>query len=322
MKWTSFTLHTINEATDIISCTLSELGVTGIEIEDNVPLTEDEKKQMFVDILPDPVSTDNKAIIRFYRDSTDDVDAFVLSVKEALSELSEFMDIGEGTIEVSETADKDWINNWKEFFHTFRVTDRMVIKPTWEDMSSYDGYKENDIVISIDPGTAFGTGSHDTTKLCIGALEKYVQPGMDIFDVGCGSGILSIAAVKYGAGHALGIDIDKYAIPSTIENRDINGIGEDRFEIMCGNLLDETDAEAAKIEKGKYDIAVANILADVIIPLSAIIGEYIKPGGLFISSGIIDTAAEGVREAIEAAEFEILETTTSGEWYCFTARKV
>jgi len=322
MKWTSYTLHTINEATDIISYTLSELGVEGIEIEDNVPLTEDEKKQMFVDILPDPIATDNKAIIRFYKDSTEDAEAFVVSVKEALSELAEFMDIGEGTIEVSETADKDWINNWKEFFHTFRVTDRMVIKPTWEDMSSYDGYKEDDIVISIDPGTAFGTGSHDTTKLCIGALEKNVKPGMDIFDVGCGSGILSIAAVKYGAGHALGIDIDKYAIPSTIENRDINGIDADKFEIMCGNLLDETDEEAAKIEKGIYDIAVANILADVIIPLSSIIGAYIKPDGLFISSGIINTAADRVKAAIEAAGFEILETTTSGEWYCFTARKV
>ena len=322
MKWTSYTLHTINEATDIISYTLSELGVEGIEIEDNVPLTEDEKKQMFVDILADPVATDNKAIIRFYRDSTEDAEAFVASVKEALSELAEFMDIGEGTIEVSETADKDWINNWKEFFHTFRVTDRMVIKPTWEDMSLYDCYKEDDIVISIDPGTAFGTGSHDTTKLCIGALEKHVKPGMDIFDVGCGSGILSIAAVKYGAGHALGIDIDKYAIPSTIENRDINGIDADKFDIMCGNLLDESDEEAAKIEKGIYDIAVANILADVIIPLSSIIGAYIKPDGLFISSGIINTAADRVKAAIEAAGFEILETTTSGEWYCFTARKV
>lgn len=322
MKWTSYTLHTINEATDIISYTLSELGVEGIEIEDNVPLTEDEKKQMFVDILADPVVTDNKAIIRFYRDSTEDAEAFVASVKEALSELAEFMDIGEGTIEVSETADKDWINNWKEFFHTFRVTDRMVIKPTWEDMSLYDCYKEDDIVISIDPGTAFGTGSHDTTKLCIGALEKHVKPGMDIFDVGCGSGILSIAAVKYGAAHALGIDIDKYAIPSTIENRDINGIDADKFDIMCGNLLDESDEEAAKIEKGIYDIAVANILADVIIPLSSIIGAYIKPDGLFISSGIINTAADRVKAAIEAAGFEILETTTSGEWYCFTARKV
>lgn len=322
MKWTSYTLHTINEATDIISYTLSELGVEGIEIEDNVPLTEDEKKQMFVDILADPVATDNKAIIRFYRDSTEDAEAFVASVKEALSELAEFMDIGEGTIEVSETADKDWINNWKEFFHTFRVTDRMVIKPTWEDMSLYDCYKEDDIVISIDPGTAFGTGSHDTTKLCIGALEKHVKPGMDIFDVGCGSGILSIAAVKYGAAHALGIDIDKYAIPSTIENRDINGIDADKFDIMCGNLLDESDEEAAKIEKGIYDIAVANILADVIIPLSSIIGAYIKPDGLFISSGIINTAADRVKAAIEAAGFEILETTTSGEWYCFTARKV
>lgn len=321
MKWTKYTLHTINEATDIISYTLSEIGVEGIEIEDNVPLTEDEKRQMYVDILPDPVACDNKAVIRFYRDTDEDSEAFLKKLNDELDKIKEYMDIGEGTVEVSETADKDWINNWKEFFHTFRVSDRMVIKPSWQSMDDYDGYKPSDIVISIDPGTAFGTGSHDTTKLCIKALEKNITDGMNILDVGCGSGILSIAAVKYGAGHALGIDIDKYAIPSTLENRDINGVSEQQFDVICGDLLSDT-ALADSIGDECYDMAVANILADVIIPLSKIIARHIKPGGLFISSGIIDTAADKVRSAITDAGFKIIETTTQGEWYCFTALRL
>ncbi len=321
MKWTKYTLHTTGEATDIISCMLTDMGISGIEIEDNLPLTEDEKRQMYVDILPDSSENDGTAVLRFYKDSSEDSEEFVKKIKNELKELGKYMDIGAGALEVSETADEDWINNWKEFFHTFRVSDRMVIKPSWQSMDDYSGYKPSDIVISIDPGTAFGTGSHDTTKLCIRALEKNITPGMNILDVGCGSGILSIASIKYGAGHALGIDIDKYAIPSTIDNRDINGITKEQFDIVCGDLLSDTGL-ADDIGYECYDIAVANILADVIIPLSKVIARHIKPGGLFISSGIIDTAADKVYDAITDAGFTIVETTTLGEWYCFTASRL
>ncbi len=320
MKWTSYTLKTTTAATDMISYTLGEIGVEGIEIEDHVPLTEDEKKQMFVDILPDSEPDDGTAIIRFYRDPEENPEEFLQKVNKELDSLRDFMDIGEGTVTVSETADKDWINNWKEFFHTFRVTDKMIIRPSWEDETTYSDHKSSDIVISIDPGTAFGTGSHETTKLCIRALERHVKSGYNILDIGCGSGILSIAAAKYGASHALGIDIDEHAIPSTIENRDINGVSEETFEVACGNIIDDEELQK-KAGFEIYDIAVANILAGVIIPLSAEIGKHIKPGGLFISSGIIDTAAPDVKAALEENGFEILETDTLGEWYCFVGKK-
>ncbi len=320
MKWTQYTLKTTTEVTDMISYTLGELGVEGIEIEDHIPLTEDEKRQMFVDILPETAADDGNAIIRFYRDPEEDHESFLQKVNNALDELKDFIDIGEGTVEISETADKDWMNNWKEFFHAFRVSDKLVIKPTWEEGVDVADYKPEDIVINIDPGAAFGTGSHETTKLCMLALEKHITPGMNILDVGCGSGILSIASIKYGAGHALGIDIDEHALPSTFDNRDINGVTPDEFEAICGNLLDDTKLQQ-DIGLECYDIAVANILANVIIPLSSEVGQHIKPGGLFISSGIINTAADKVREAILENGFEIIDTNTLGDWYCFVAKK-
>ena len=320
MKWTQYTLKTTTEATDMISYTLGELGVEGIEIEDNIPLTDSEKAQMFVDILPETAPDDGAATIRFYREPEENPEEFMQKVNAALDELRNFMDIGEGIIEISETADKDWMNNWKEFFHSFRVSDRLVIKPAWEDNTDIPDLDNSEIVINIDPGAAFGTGSHETTRLCILALEKYIKSGYNILDVGCGSGILSIASIKYGAAHALGIEIDEHAIPSTIDNRNINKITDEQFEIKCGNIIDDT---ALRQETGfeKYDIAVANILANVIIPLSAEIGHHIKKGGLFISSGIIDTAADSVWDAITENDFDIIDTTTLGDWYCFTARK-
>ena len=320
MKWTQYSLKTTTQATDMISYTLGELGVEGIEVEDHIPLTEDEKKQMFVDILPETAPDDGTAVIRFYRDPEENISEFMTLVNDALDELRSFMDIGEAKLEISETADKDWMNNWKEFFHTFRVSDKLIIKPTWEDKVDLEDYKESDIVINIDPGAAFGTGSHETTRLCTLALEKYIKEGDDVLDVGCGSGILSIVSVKYGAKYAVGIDIDEHAIPSTIDNRDINGVTNDQFKIMCGNIIDDT-AIQEEIGFEKYDIAVANILAAVIIPLSGEIGQHIKPGGLFISSGIINTAAEDVKKSIISNGFTIIDTSTLGDWYCFVARK-
>lgn len=320
MKWTQYTLETTTEATDMISYTLGELGVEGIEIEDHVPLTEEDKKQMFVDILPDIQPDDGKAVIRFYRDTAENPETFLQKVNTALDSLRDFMNIGKASVEVSETADIDWMNNWKEFFHAFRVSDKLVINPAWEKEVKVSDYKPEDIVIDIDPGAAFGTGSHETTKLCLLALEKNIKSGFNILDVGCGSGILSIASIKYGAKHALGIDIDEHALPSTRDNRDINNVSEKEFEVISGNILDDINLQhSVGIEC--YDIAVANILANVIIPLSSVIGQNIKPGGLFISSGIINTMADKVHEEIIKCGFNIIETTTLGDWYCFTAQK-
>lgn len=320
MKWTQYTIKTTTEATDMISYTLGELGVEGIEIEDNVPLSEEDIKQLYDVILPDSLPDDGTATIRFYRDTDENSEEFLQRVNTALDGLRDFMDIGKASVKITETADIDWMNNWKEFFHAFRVSDKLVIKPAWEKDVNINDYKSEDIVINIDPGTAFGTGSHETTKLCMIALESSVKSGYNILDVGCGSGILSIASIKYGAAHALGIDIDEHAIPSTIYNRNINNVTPEQFEIVCGNLLDDVELQE-KTGYECYDIAVANILANVIIPLSATIGQHIKPGGLFISSGIINTMADKVRDSIVKSGFNIIDTVTLGDWYCFTAQK-
>ena len=320
MKWDKYTIETTTEAEDYISCTLADLGIEGIEIEDNVPLSESDTSKMFIDILPELPPDQGIGYVSFYLEAGEDHSEKLKEVAEALEEMRSYVNIGSGKITSSETEDIDWMNNWKEFFHTFRVSDKLIIKPTWEDKVDLDDYKDSDIVINIDPGAAFGTGSHETTRLCTLALEKYIKEGDDVLDVGCGSGILSIVSVKYGAKYAVGIDIDEHAIPSTIDNRDINGVTNDQFKIMCGNIIDDT-AIQEEIGFEKYDIAVANILAAVIIPLSGEIGQHIKPGGLFISSGIINTAAEDVKKSIISNGFTIIDTSTLGDWYCFVARK-
>ena len=316
MKWNRYTIKTTTEAVDLISCMLAELGIEGIEIQDNVQLTQEEAKTMFVDFIPELPPDDGTAKVNFYIDADEDDNTILGKVEEGLEELRTFVNVGDATVTESQTEDKDWINNWKQYWHTFTIGD-LYIKPTWEPVT--DEMKGHQ-VLSIDPGTAFGTGSHETTRLCTLALEKYIKEGDDVLDVGCGSGILSIVSVKYGAKYAVGIDIDEHAIPSTIDNRDINGVTNDQFKIMCGNIIDDT-AIQEEIGFEKYDIAVANILAAVIIPLSGEIGQHIKPGGLFISSGIINTAAEDVKKSIISNGFTIIDTSTLGDWYCFVARK-
>ena len=222
MKWIRFTLDTHTDAVDLLSYKLDEIGVEGIEIEDKLPLSEADKEKMFVDILPDPVDNDGTAKVHFYMEPENcDPEKVMLQVQNIFQELREFCGIGKGTITLSETEDKDWINNWKTFFKPFRAADDIVIKPTWE---TYEKEKDSDILIEIDPGIAFGTGSHETTKLCIQALDKYVKEGDSILDVGCGSGILSIAALKLGAAHATAIDIDEVAVKVAAENMAVNQI--------------------------------------------------------------------------------------------------
>ncbi len=317
MKWIKFTLETTTEAVDILSYELDAIGVEGIEIEDNVPLSEADKKKMFVDILPDPTDNDGSAKIHFYMEPENcNPEELIMKVQQIFKEVGGYCDVGKATVAVSETEDKDWINNWKQFFKPFRADDNIVIKPTWED---YTPEKESDILIEIDPGIAFGTGSHETTKLCIRALNRFVKPGMNILDVGCGSGILSITGIKLGAGHATAIDIDEVAVKVAAENLEVNQINSEEVTLYAGNLIDD---EELQNETGFncYDIVVANILADVIIPLSAVTEAHMKKDAIFITSGIINTKEDEVKEALIQNGFEIIDTTYLKEWVCFIAK--
>lgn len=317
MKWKKFTMETTTEAVDFLSSMFDEIGIQGMEIEDNVPLTESETKGMFIDILPELPPDDGSAKVSFYLDDSDDVEDILRQVREGLEDLKNYVNVGPGTISESETEDKDWINNWKQYFKPFTV-DHILIKPTWEELP--EEHKDK-LLIQIDPGTAFGTGKHETTQLCIRQLEKYVTPGIKVLDVGTGSGILGITALKLGAGSVFGTDLDENAITAVHENLAANEIPEDRFTVVQGNIIDEKPVQdAAGYEE--YDLAVANILADVIIILQKEIPVHIKKGGIFITSGIIDMKEQAVKDAFAKNDaFEVVEVTRQGEWVSVTARK-
>ncbi|WP_368377534.1 50S ribosomal protein L11 methyltransferase [[Clostridium] symbiosum] len=317
MKWKKFTLTTTTEAVDLISCAFDEIGIEGIEIEDNIPLTEKETKGMFIDILPELPPDEGIAKVSFYLDDDADVPGMLEKVNEALEELKMFTDLGACTIEASETEDKDWINNWKQYFKPFTVDD-ILIKPTWETIP--EEHKDK-LLIQIDPGTAFGTGMHETTQLCIRQLREYTGSDTKVLDVGTGSGILGITALKLGAKEVFGTDLDENAITAVGENLEANGIPAGLFTVLQGNIIDDKEVQdAAGYEY--YDVAVANILADVIIMLQKEIPVHIKKGGIFITSGIINMKEEAVKEAFAAnSAFEIIEVTYQGEWVSITARK-
>ncbi|MDF2512001.1 MAG: prmA [Herbinix sp.] len=319
MKWIKVTLDTTTEAVDLISDMLGDLGIEGIEISDNIQLSEEDQKKMFIDILPELQEDDGTAKISFYVDEGEVIEEVLNSVKAGLEEIAGYVSIGSGMIDVTVTEDKDWINNWKEFFKPFRVDDTIVIKPTWEVL---EDRQPEDLVIEIDPGTSFGTGAHETTKLCIIGMKKYINDGSVVLDAGSGSGILSIIAKKLGAKEVLGIDIDSNATNSAMENAEVNqlSIMEGDLLFTTGNIIDD-DGIRTVIGKEKYDLVVANILADVIIPLSDVISQNMKSGGIFISSGIINTKEEAVRIALEKNHFTILEVNRMGDWVSFVVQK-
>ena len=316
MKWNKFRLKTTTEAEDIVSSMLADLGIEGVEIEDKIPLTESDKEQMFVDILPEIEPDDGVAYLSFYLEEEADTEAVLANVKKELEEMSAYVNVGECTIEESETEDVDWVNNWKKYFHQFYVDDILII-PSWEDVKPSD---EDKMVIHIDPGTAFGTGMHETTQLCIRQIRKYVTEKTKILDVGCGSGILGMLALKFGAEHSVGTDLDPCAIDATYENMEVNGISKDKYEVMIGNIIDDK-AVQDKVGYGCYDIVVANILADVLVPLTPVIVNQLKDGGIYVTSGIIEDKEETVKAAVEAAGLTVLEVHHQGEWVSVTARK-
>ena len=327
MKWTKFRIKTITDAEDIIVSTLYDIGLEGAQIEDKVPLTALEKEQMFVDILPDGPEDDGIAYLNFFvekkEDGTLELQGETLKVQEALekveAELEDvrgFCEIGDGTVTVDETEDIDWINNWKQYFHQFYIDDLLVI-PSWEEVQEEDRDKK---ILHIDPGTAFGTGMHETTRLCIGEIKKHLTAETELLDVGTGSGILSIVALMYGAKHAVGTDLDPCAVEAVAQNKVANGIREQDFELLIGNIITEKEVQD-RIGYGCYDIVTANILADVLVPLTPVIVHCLKPGGVYITSGIIEGKEELVARACEAAGLAVLEVNALGEWRAVTAQK-
>ena len=316
MKWNQFRLKTTTEAEDIVSSMLADLGIEGVQIEDKIPLIQQDKEQMFVDILPDIPEDDGVAYLTFYLDPDLDAGTILAQVREEMEQMRAYVDVGDATIEESETEDVDWVNNWKQYFHQFYIDDILVI-PSWEDVKAEDSDK---LVIHIDPGTAFGTGMHETTQLCIRALRKYVKNGDLVLDVGCGSGILGMLALKFGAGHSIGTDLDPCALDATHENMEVNGIAKDQYEVMIGNIIDDKDVQDA-VGYEKYDIVLANILADVLEPLTPVIVHQMKPGAVYITSGIIEDKETVVTEAVKAAGLKVLEVNHQGEWVSVVARK-
>lgn len=316
MKWNKYTLKTKSDVEDIVISSLADIGIQGVEIEDKQPLTKEDKEQMFVDILPDMPEDDRIAYLNFYLEPEEDNESILQDVKKELESLREFLDIGEGTITKSETEDKDWINNWKEYFHQFYVDDILII-PSWEEVKPED---EGKVIIHIDPGTAFGTGMHETTQLCIRQLKKHVTSKARLLDVGTGSGILSIIALKLGAAYAVGTDLDPCAIPAVEENKEVNGISAETFDMIIGNIIDDKVVQA-QVDHEKYDIVTANILADVLVPLTPVVVHYMKPGAVYITSGILDVKEKEVKRTVEAAGLTVIEITHQGEWVSITAQK-
>ena len=316
MKWDKYTIHTTTAAEDFISMMLDEAGIEGIEIEDNVPLTEKEQAGMFIDFPPELAPDEGKSLVSFYLDADDDNTEKLKATKVGLENLRSMVEIGEGTITSSQTEDLDWINNWKRFFQSFYIDD-ILIKPTWEELKEEDKDK---FLIEIDPGISFGTGKHETTQLCIRQLNKYMQDGDKVLDVGCGSGILSVTALKIGAKHVVGTDIDVDCMISTAANMEVNHLDKSCGEFYVGNLIDDVTLQN-KVGTEEYEIVVANILADVIIPMAPVIPARLKKNGIFITSGIIDFKENDVKVAIEKAGFKVMEINHQGEWVNITAQK-
>jgi len=316
MKWNRFTVKTKTEAEDIVISTLAEVGIEGVEIQDKQPLTEEDKAQMFVDIMPEGPADDGVAYLNFYLEEDTETAPVLERVRAVLEEVRGYMDIGEGTITESQTEDKDWINNWKEYFHQFYVDDILIV-PSWEEVKEEDKDK---MILHIDPGTAFGTGMHETTQLVIRQLKKFVTKDTQMLDVGTGSGILGIVALKLGAAHVVGTDLDPCAIPAVADNKEANDIKDETFDMLIGNIIDDKEVQDT-VGYEKYDIVTANILADVLVPLTPVIVNQMKKGAYYITSGILDVKEEVVVKAVKDAGLQLVEVTHQGEWVSVTARK-
>ena len=324
MQWNKVTISTTIYAQDLISAMLYDMDIYGVEVVNNIPLTEEEKEAMFIDILPELDESDTSAKVIFYLENDQDIVKTIKEVQLGLINLRESgIDIGSGKIILDITKDEDWANNWKKYFKAFRVADDIVIKPTWLDTIEGVDVKPSDIVIEIDPDMAFGTGSHETTRLAISGIRKYLTKGQSVLDLGSGSGILAIISKKLGAGKITATDIDGNAVLTARENASVNGIKEDDINFIHGDVLNKEECKELDqlIGLESYDIVVANILTEVIINLSDMVGKYLKDKGYFISTGILQSKADRVKKALESNNFDIVEMETMGDWVSFVARK-
>ncbi|RKI42965.1 50S ribosomal protein L11 methyltransferase [bacterium D16-51] len=343
MKWIKYDIHTTTKDADAIGDILTELGIAGYEITDHVPLSQKEEKMMYTDIPADLGPDDGQSILTFYTEAPGNEkkdfystgsslrdenlqdtpascspDILIRQIQEKIKAMQGYFTIQTPKITFCTQDDSLWKDKWKENFKPFYAADDILVKPTWEELPA--SVHDNDIVIEIDPGSAFGTGAHETTKLCLLSLRKYITENTRLLDAGCGSGILAIAALLCGANSAFCLDIDPSAVEGTLENAAKNKIDASRITAIQANILEESSAVKEKCN-GTFDIAVANILADVIIPLSAHIGNFLNKNGLFISSGILIQKGEEVKQALLKNHFKILEQNTLGEWVSFVAQK-
>ena len=369
MKWKKYTVHTTTEAEDLVSMMLMEQGVEGVQIEDNVPLSDADTKGMFIDILPELAPDDGTSRLSFFlhlRDERDEAEGasektdehrngisdaektgednsysiadriwteaeiaeLLKNIRAELEAMRAYTDIGEGRIEEGVTEDTDWRDNWKKYFKPIKAGG-FLIKPTWEEVpEEYKPEVSEDKLklIEIDPGTAFGTGSHETTQLCLSSVEKYIKSGDSVLDIGTGSGILGIAAIKEGASLVTATELDEQCEPSIKDNLGFNGISEEQFKLFIGNVIgDEPTIEAIHKRCELYDVVIANILAPVICMLAGegVADSFIKKDGIFITSGIIDEKLCEVEAAFkENPNWSILEIREQGEWRSVVAKRV
>ncbi|MDO4804648.1 MAG: 50S ribosomal protein L11 methyltransferase [Lachnospiraceae bacterium] len=317
MEWTKYTINTTEAAEELVCDMLNGLGITGIEIEDKVPVLPEENGGYFGDVVPDLGYNDHKARVSFYVEVSDegmDEDVLLQNVIKGLLELGQYADVGEGSIEIGTTAEEDWINNWKQYFHQFTIDDIRIV-PSWEELPEV---KEEELVLHIDPGMAFGTGKHESTQLAIRGIRKYIRPGMRMLDIGTGSGILGIIAVKSGAEYVFGTDLDENVLPAIAENLEKNEVGAEAFEYCIGDIT--VDPEVQEMAGSDYDIVVANIIAEILAGITPEIPRRLKKGGIYITSGILQTHAQVVRDAMAEAGFTIVEEIPMGEWESIVAQ--
>lgn len=311
MKWSEFTIHTTNDAVEPVSNILHEAGASGVVIEDPQELYK-VRENIFGEIYQlDPADyPEEGVIVKAYLPVNSFLGETVEEIKEAINNLLLFdIDLGKNSVSISEVNEEEWATAWKKYYNPVKISERFTIVPTWED---YTPVSSDELIIELDPGMAFGTGTHPTTVMCIQALEQIVKPGDLVVDVGTGSGVLSIAAALLEAKHIQALDLDEVAVNSARINVKLNKV-QDRVDVSQGNLLDGVNEQA--------DIVVANILAEVIMRFTDDVATVVKPGGYFIASGIINPKKQDVKDAIIASGFTIEETILMEDWVALIAKK-